>query len=465
MSSATENPTKKKSKRWIGMLMLPLIIVAAVMLVRSMMQSKPPLEHEVKQFPERLAHVITVEEIPFRAHAVGYGSVEPSVVLKYKAEVAGKVTYVHPSLKQGGSIAAGTEVIRIEPTTYEISLGQSKAGLANTQSSLKQLEAEEKSAKNSLEIAKRNLALGQQEYNRVRSLWDKRLIARSTLDAEQQKVLQLSASVETIQGNLDTFKSRRAAVQAQIQQSKSSVAGSTDTLARTTVSLPFDARIGEVLAEEGAFVSAGTQLFEALGTQAVEIDAQLSVRSVGQLMGAFVKDLGAAPAVSQMESALSKLALEAKVHQVADSLPVSWNAKLVRVGESVDSTRDTVSFTVRVENPYEGVMPGKRPPLLKGLYVAVEFKAPPINYIVIPREAVHEGRAYVVGADNKLEIRPVTPMMTQGNLVVIADGLSVGDQVIISDLVPVIEGLPLKPIELPEELESLRKEALGEVAL
>jgi RND family efflux transporter MFP subunit len=386
-------------------------------------------------------------------------------VLKYKAEVAGKVTYVHPSLKQGGSIAAGTEVVRIEPTTYEISLGQSKAGLANIQSSLKQLEAEEKSAKNSLEIAKRNLALGQQEYNRVRSLWDKRLIARSTLDAEQQKVLQLSSSVETIQGNLDTFQSRRAAIEAQIQQSKSSVEGSADTLARTTVSLPFDARIGEVQAEEGAFVSAGTQLFEALGTQAVEIDAQLSVKSVGQLMGAFGQEFSTAPDVSQMEKVLETLSLEATVHQVADSLPVSWNAKLVRVGESVDSTRDTVSFTVRVENPYEGVVPGKRPPLLKGLYVGVEFKAPPVDHIVLPREAIHEGRAYVVGADNKLEIRPVTPVMSQGNLVVIGEGLSVGDQVIISDLVPVIEGLPIKAIELPEELELLRKEALGEVAL
>lgn len=465
MSNATENPIKNKSKKWIGVLMLPLIVIAAVLLVRSMMQSKPALEHEIKQFPERLAHVITLQKIPFRAHAVGYGSVEPSVVLKYKAEVAGKVTYVHPSLKQGGSIAAGTEVIRIEPTTYEISLGQSKAGLANTQSSLKQLEAEEKSTKNSLEIAKRNLALGQQEYNRVRSLWDKRLIARSTLDAEQQKVLQLSASVETIQGSLDTFTSRRAAIQAQIQQSKSTVAGSTDTLSRTTVRLPFDARIGEVLAEEGAFVSAGAQLFEALGTKAVEIDAQLSVRSVGQLMGAFGKEMQAAPAVSQMESVLSKLELEATVHQVADSLGVNWSAKLVRVGESVDSTRDTVSFTVRVENPYEGVVPGKRPPLLKGLYVAVGFRAPPTDYIVVPREAIHEGRAYVVGADNKLEIRPVTPMMTQGNLVIIAEGLAVGERVIISDLVPVIEGLPIKPIELPEELESLRKEALGEVTL
>jgi hypothetical protein len=84
---------------------------------------------------------------------------------------------------------------------------------------------------------------------------------------------------------------------------------------------------------------------------------------------------------------------------------------------------------------------------------------------VLPREAIHEGRAYVVGADNKLEIRPVTPVMSQGNLVVIGEGLSVGDQVIISDLVPVIEGLPIKAIELPEELELLRKEALGEVAL
>lgn len=465
MNTDTKKPTKPKKKLFPKVLLLPLAIIGAVMVVRGMMQSKQPLEHEVRSFPEKLAHVMTVESIPFRAQAIGYGTVEPSVNLNYKAEVGGKITYVHPKLKQGGSIAKGTVVIRIEPTTYEISLGQSKAGLANTQSSLAQLEAEERSVRNSLDIAQRNLSLGQQEYNRVRSLWDKRLIARSTLDAEQQKVLQLKSTVQDIQGNLDTFKSRRAAINAQILQSKSTVAENTDTLSRTSVRLPFDARIGQVLAEEGAFVSAGSQLFEALGTKAVEIQAQLSVKHAGQLlsgMSSLMEDIGSPQDMRRM---MEQIKLDATVHLVAGSMATSWPARLVRIGEAVDSTRDTVSFTVQVDDPYRGIVPGKRPPLLKGLYVSVTFLAKSQSQIVIPRKAIHEGRIYLVDSDNKLQIQPVKISATQGNLAVVSEGISAGERIIISDLIPVISGVPIKAVNVPEEVEQLRKEAQGGGAL
>ncbi len=55
----------------------------------------------------------------------------------------------------------------------------------------------------------------------------------------------------------------------------------------------------------------------------------------------------------------------------------------------------------------KGIVPGKRPPLLKGLYVAVEFLGSPQKRIVIPRKAIHEGRVYLVNDENKLEIKPV----------------------------------------------------------
>lgn len=450
-----------KKKLFPKVLLLPLAIIGGLFVVSMMMQNKAPIEHELKFFPERLANVMTVESIPFRSRAVAYGNVEPSVSLKYKAEVGGKITFIHPRLKQGGSIPKGTEVLRIEPTTYELSLGQSRAGLANTESSLIQLQAEEKSAKSSLDIAKRNLSLGKQEYNRVRTLWNKRMVARSTLDAEQQKVLQLSSTVQDIQGNLDTFKSRRASIDAQISQSQSTVAESKDTLSRTTVRLPFDARIGEVLAEEGAFISAGTQLFEVLGTDAVEIQAQLPIKYAGQLLLSYDKQLEDLSSPLRMQEMMNLVKLDAKVRMVKGAVAAGWDARLLRIGEEIDPIRGTISFTVRVENPYEGVIPGKRPPLLKGLYVAVEFKSVLQNRLVIPRKALHEGRVYRLTEDNALEIRSVSVAFAQGDLVVLESGLEAGDRIITSDLVPVISGLPIKAIEAKEELEQFLKEAAG----
>lgn len=427
---------------------LPVILIAATAFVVIQVKSKAPIEHEEAKFPTRTVEVINVSKIPFRGRATAFGNVEPAVLLKAKAEVSGKISYRHPKLKKGASLKKGTVLIGIEPTSYKISLNKSKAGLASSQSSLKQLQAEEASTRRSLNIAQKNLNVGLKELGRIRQIWNKRLIAHSTLDAEEQKVLQLRQQVEEVKGKLASFASRKAATKAQISQSKSQVNQSQDTLGRTTVRLPFDARIGSVFVEKGEFINAGSVLFEASGTQAVEITAQLPTRQFRPLLssGLGTKTINFTNAAS-FNKIISQMKLQAKVSLVtgSDRSP-HWEGELVRISESIDPTRDTIGLVVAVNNPYGGVVPGKHPPLLKGMYTAVEFLAPAQKALVIPRKAIHQGRVYLVGKDNTLTIREVELNYTQGNLAILKSGIKPGEQLIISDVIPVIEGLPLAPV-------------------
>ena len=127
-----------------------------------------------------------------------------------------------------------------------------------------------------------------------------------------------------------------------------------------------------------------------------------------------------------------------------------WDGVLLRISESVDPTRDTLGMVVAVDKPYEGVIPGVRPPLLRGMYASVEFLSQAIDMLVIPRKAVHENRVYVVSDENTLSIRPVQISYSQGQLVVIKDGLKEGDKIVSSDLIPVIEGIKLDLVESDE---------------
>jgi RND family efflux transporter MFP subunit len=444
---------------------LPLIIAAALAFVFIQVKSKQAIEHQDLQFPLKTVEVLTVKKIPFRTRAVGYGNVEPATVLKAKSEVNGKISYIHPELKQGGSLPKGTTALRIETTTFEISLDSSKAGLASSESSLQQIEAEEKSAKRSLEIAQKNLNLGLAELERIKVLVKANTIARNQLNIEEQKVLQLSSNVQNLQGQVDTYASRKASIRAQIKQSKSQVDQSEDSLIRTEVILPFDARIGSVLVDVGEFVAAGAQLFEASGIEAVEINAQLPVKHVRPLAstmnGSGNQQSANLQDSANMQKAVSQWNLDAKVRIVGGDQNTVWEAVLLRISESVDPTRDTVGMVVAVDKPYEGVIPGVRPPLLKGMYASVEFLSPAIDMMVIPRKAIHEDRVYVVSEDNTLSIRPVQISYSQGQLVVIRDGLKEGDKIITSDLVPVIEGIKLKLIESDEFQKEIATLALG----
>lgn len=444
---------------------LPLIIAIAIAAVVYKVKSLAPLEHVDSQFPVKVVEVITVKKLPFRSRAIAYGHVKPSVLLKYKAEVSGKVSYIHPELKQGGSLRAGTVVLRIEPTTFEFSLDQSEAGLASTRSSLEQLKIEEKSARRLLGIAQRNLSFGQKELDRIKTIWEKRLIARSALDAEEQKVLGLHQQVADLQGKLSMFSSRKAATSAQIKQSATQVDEKKDTLGRTEVSLPFDARIGAVDIEQGEFVGAGSQLFEASGTQSVEINAQLPVKHFRSLISTANHETPDLQDPYNFQKILRAWDLEARVRLVGDVSTgdeALWHGTLTRISESIDPVRDTVGLVVIVDKPYEDVIPGIRPPLLRGMYTSVEFitKANPV--LVIPRKAIHQGRVYVATAENKLTIRSVTISSVQGQLAVVENGLKEGEQIIITDVVPVIEGLPLKLVQATGHEEELRLLASGE---
>jgi len=441
---------------------LPLIIIIALVLVVAKIKSKSPVEHTELHFPVKVVEVITVRKIPFRARSTAYGNVEPAVLMQAKAEVAGKISYIHPLLKQGGNLAQGTVALRIEPTTFEFSLDQSKAALAGSRSALIQLQVEENSARGSLELAKKNLEVGKKELARLLNVWEKKLISRSVVDAEEQKVLQLRQQVADLQGKLTAFASRKAATESQIRRSESQLAQSEDTLGRTEIQVPFDARIGEVFVEKGEFTATGNVLFEASGVQAVEINAQIPTRQFRPLlMGAGDKAISL-QSPEALQSALLQMGLEARVSLVGfEGDTARWQGELLRIGESIHPTRDTLGIVVAVNNPYEGVIPGKRPPLLKGMYTAVELYAPPRDMLVVPRKAIHQGRVYIAKADNQLEIREVDILVRQGRLVVLTGGVEAGEKIIITDVIPVIDGLPLKPVDAVEYEAEMAREAMG----
>ncbi|MDM8564315.1 hypothetical protein QUF74_01530 [Candidatus Halobeggiatoa sp. HSG11] len=439
---------------------LPLIVIAAIILVIYQVKNKPPIEHEVLQFPTKTVEVITAKELPFRTRATAYGNVEPAILLKAKTEVSGKISYIHPKLKQGGSLAKGTVVLRIEPTTFKFSLEQSEAGLVGSKSALKQLEVEEKTTNSSLKLAKQNLKVGQKELNRVLKMWKKKVISRSVVDTEEQKVLQLRQQVEDLQGKLSSYASRKNITKAQIEQSKTQLAQSKDTLGRTEIKLPFDARIGDVLVEKGEFTTVGNVLFEASGIQAVEIKAKLPTSQFRPLLIGLSHHSSNLQNPKALHAILTKMQLKATVYLIGNDME-KWQGKLIRIGESIDPIRDMVDLVVAVNNPYENVIPGKRPPLLKGMYVAVEFFAPAQKMLVIPRKAIHQGRVYIANADNKLEIRPVNILHKQGQLVIIEQGIEAGEKIVITDVIPVIEGLPLKPILADKYELQLAQDALG----
>ena len=121
---------------------------------------------------------------------------------------------------------------------------------------------------------------------------------------------------------------------------------------------------------------------------------------------------------------------------------------------------------VSVDKPYEKVIPGTRPPLVKGMFCEVELRGRPRKgLIVIPRSALHEGHVYLVNGEQRLERRKVDVAFAQSSLVCLSGGLQKGEILVVADPTPAIEGLLVDPEVDAALLEELIAEARGEVPL
>ncbi len=443
--------------------MLFIVIGLAVIIAFILIKSKTPLQHTPAKMPVKPVDVIHAQTIPFRIHFTGYGNVEPANALQSIAQLSGTISYIHPKLKSGETIEAGTPVVRIDAEDYALTLKQTEADLQSSRSSLNELNEEEKTTQRSLKLAQKNLQVGEAEYDRIKNIYSQKLISKSSLDAEEQQVISLRQKVEELQGKMNGFKSRRRSVIAQITRAEQEVKNSETILGRTEIVLPFNARIGTVNIDQGEFVSTGSMLFEAIDLKSVEIKAQLPTDSMRNL----VSHLAGTP--TNFEQLIrpggninDSLKLSARVRLVTDMPGAIWEASVLRISESIDVTRQTLGIVVGVDDPYKKIIPGKRPPLLKGMFTAIDLYAPPRPAMVIPRKSLHQGRVYIAGDDDKLEIRPVETQMIQGDMVLIRKGLEEGERIIITDLFPVIEGMPLQINVANDYQQAMTKNALGD---
>ena len=80
---------------------------------------------------------------------------------------------------------------------------------------------------------------------------------------------------------------------------------------------------------------------------------------------------------------------------------------------------------------------------------------------MIPRSALHGDQVYVMTSEKRLKRKTVQTAFSQTSFVVIESGLETGEQLVVSNLSPAIEGMLLNSTNDPELRELLIAEAEG----
>ncbi|MGH1343747.1 MAG: efflux RND transporter periplasmic adaptor subunit [Nannocystales bacterium] len=430
-------------------------VVAFVMMQRA--REEPPRRPPSEQGKAvRTAGVIEAEAIP---RAVGYGVVRSSREWSLVAEVSGRVVELNDKLEDGRIIREGERLIKIDPAGFELSASQQKATVSNVKAQLSELAVREKNTKASLAIAKRSLELSEKELARVKKLESSGTASSSEVDSAEVSVLTQRQSVQSYKSTLAQIPAQRRAYKAQISQYEAGVKTAELDVARTEIFAPFDVRIRSADVELSELVTVGAKLAEGDGIALAEVPAQFSIGSLMPLI-APPKDVDEPPAAAEdtpetpSDEALSARALarrsaqaglKATVTLESGAVVTSWEAAFDRFA-NVESATRTVSVVVAVDDPFGKASRGRRPPLVSGMYVEVELEGlPRPGCLAVPRGALRSDTLHVVDAQQRLAIRPVEVAFVQETYACIDSGVKAGDQVVLTDVVPAIEGTLLEP--------------------
>ncbi|MFD1711196.1 efflux RND transporter periplasmic adaptor subunit [Ottowia sp. GY511] len=295
---------------------------------------------------------------------------------------------------EGSQVKAGQVLYQIDPSSYRAALASAKATLSKTQAA----------ARTARVNAERNAELVK-------------------IDAVSRQVAQESQA-QAAQSQADVAGAQAAVEAAQIN------------LDYTQVKAPIAGRVNLSSVTAGALVTANQA---APLTTIVQLDPMYVdfTQSTAELLG-LRRDIDAGRYQGVADQVLPvKLVLE-------DGTPYPHQGKLAFSGLIVNPGTGGVTLRAAVPNPGGVLMPGMY--VRAQLPVGVQPQALLIPQKSVVRDPSGRANVWVVGADDKVERRPVTLAQAIGSQWMVEDGLKSGDRIVVDGFQRVRPGIQVKPV-------------------
>lgn len=310
---------------------------------------------------------VVLSDVPVSIQAIGAAQAWQSVTIR--AQVNGRLQRV--PVQEGAEVKQGDLIAEIDPAPYQAMLMQAQGALKRDQAQL--------------ELARLDLS-------RYRQLEAQNSISAQQVDTEQALVRQLEGTVLIDQG---------AVASAQVN------------LAYCRITSPVTGRVGVRLVDPGNLVAAtdagGIIIINQLEPIAVTFSVpQADFQRLVAVSGFFQRAL-ATQALSQ------------------DSGAPLGSGQLSIADNHVDPSSGTVQLKARFANAERKLWPGQ--------FVNVRLTLNVLHSVLtIPKSAINRGPeftyAYVIGADKRVTVRPITVELIQDSDAVIRAGLRAGESVV-----------------------------------
>jgi RND family efflux transporter MFP subunit len=331
------------------------------------------------------------------------GTVTPAKHVMLRSRVSGEVIGMAPGFIDGGLLTEGEAMLTIDPVDYELALAQSESALEKARFDYK-------------------IELGRQDV--AKREWE---------------LLKPEGEVSELETELALRTPHLTASKAALQAAEANLAKARLDLQRTRINAPFNAVVLHRNTNLGAQAAPQDILAELADIDAYWVTASVPVDRIRWIT---------IPGST------------ARIYSGNDSIREGTVIKLL--GDLEEKGR-MARVLIEVKDPL-ALRPenlGKNP-LLLGEYVRADISGSVLPQVYsIPRNALRENsQIWLVTSTNTLAVRPVDVLWRDADRVIVADGLSAGEQLIVSDITAPVPGMDVSTEKMEDEISRSDAETL-----
>lgn len=323
--------------------------------------------------PPMTVELIKVTRAPLQAYVEVVGSLVGAQTVDIVPRAQGRLQTI--AVRIGDPVVKGQVLAKVEDQELREQLRQADASYEVARATIRQREAD-------LSFAKTNL-------DRNKSLFDRQLLPRQSLDDAEARHQAAQAQLDLAQAQLQQASSRREELRI--------------NLGNTTVSSPVTGFVAKRFVDPGAFVTQNIQLLSVVDISIVRLIVNL------------------------VERDLSKVSVGAGAQVTVDAYPgEQFSGRVARVAPVLDPATRTAEMEIEIPNGSGRLKPG--------MYARVRLiSSSKANALVVPKAALVDSqgrRGVFMVRSGQAVFRGVTTGLEEPERVEVVDGLAEGDEVV-----------------------------------
>lgn len=253
-----------------------VVVVFAISIFVGLRVTRPEPEASDDPMRTRRVEVMEAVTVPVRRQWQGFGTAKAKFDAEVPAEVMAVVIEVSPRLVVGNTVEKGEVLAGLDDTDFVLQESVSVQRIEDFDAQLKQLEFEEKSWKERVDLAKQDVALAEADFDRVQAAFQAQAARQREVDQARQRVVAAVRIEVAAREQYEQIIPRRTGLVARKAVEESMLRLARKNVERCTIRSPLSGVIAAEDLDVGESLSPGQLVVYIVNLEHIEVPLRLA---------------------------------------------------------------------------------------------------------------------------------------------------------------------------------------------